>query len=275
MPVGSYLVSQYQNLNSKAAETKNNQPLTQVTPPNDKKLLDDSASKLDASLQELLNSPATDSSSPTIASSFGPTLSLKILLEGRSLNNQKTKLFVGILEGLAPSFNPKFLLTFMVDVPAGGSYGNLSLAGLSVGTNYTAILKGSAQIATSSAFVMSPTESKLNNGVAISLTAGDLNDDNIINVADYSIIQSSYGATASSPNWNENADLNKDGIINTFDTAYVLKNLGKVGDSGVWTSTTSQASSSASLSPDASSLPVGSVNGSNSGYWIWVPSLSR
>lgn len=278
VPVGSYLVSQYQNLKSKAQESKSNQlaqvtprPLPKTTPDTD--LLNDSQSDLETSLEELLNpSPTPDSagSSPTIASSFGPTLSLKVALEGRPQTNQKTKLFVGILEGSALS-NPKFLLSFMVDVPETGSYSNLSLAGLSTGGQYTAILKGSAQIAGASTFVMSPAETKLNNGDAISLTSGDLNEDNVINTADYSIVQKAYGATSASSNWNDNADLNKDGVVNTFDTAIVIKNLGKIGDSGVWTSTTPQATSSASLSPDSTNLPVGSVGGTETGYWLWIP----
>ena len=290
IPLGSYLVSQQQNLKSKAAETKQSNQIAKVTPrPKPKptpSLLDNSSSNLDKSLKELLNptpTPEGAGQSPTIATSFGPTLSLKVSLEGRPKDNQKTKLFVGILEGTV-SLNPKFLLTFMVDVPSAGSYGNLSLAGLSTGSKYTAILKGTAQIATSSAFVMNPAETKLNNGEAVNLTTGDLNEDNVINSADYSIIQKAYGSksgsaneqsSSSSKNWNENVDFNKDGVINTFDNAIVIKNLGKIGDSGVWTSTTPQATKSASLSPDANTLPVGSVNGSDTGYWIWVPQLTN
>ncbi len=278
VPVGSYLVSQYQNLKSKAAEPGAGK-LAQVTPrplptaTPDTSLLNDSSSKLNQSLQQLLNPSPTPagSDSPTIASSFGPTLSLKVGLEGRPPTNQKTKLFLGILEGSISS-NPKFLLTFMVDVPASGSYGNLSLAGLSTGGQYTAILKGSAQIASASTFIMSPVETKLNNGDPINLTTGDLNEDNVINTADYSIIQKAYGSTPQSANWNENADLNKDGVVNTFDSAIVIKNLGKVGDSGVWTSTLPKiASKSASLSPDATKLPVGAASGTDSGYWLWIP----
>ena len=266
IPVGAYLASQHQSTKSSASEPKTNASKTTTTSPS-KELLSTSESK--AKLES--SSSASTDTSPTIATSFGPTLSLKVSLEGRLQTNQKTKLFVGILEGSALS-NPKFLLTFMVDVPSSGSYGNLSLAGLSTGGQYTAILKGSAQIATASTFVMSPAETKLNSGDAVSLTSGDLNEDNVINTADYSIIQKAYGSTSASANWNENADLNKDGVINTFDSAIVIKNLGKIGDSGVWTSTIPKtATSSASLSPESSVLPVGSVGGTDTGYWLWIP----
>lgn len=258
IPVGAYLVSQNQTVKSSASETKvkptpmaNSIPKTVTSP-----------------AQQILNAsevnlPATDTSTPepstTIANSYGPTLSLKAKIEGRADNNQLAKLFVGIIEG-ALTTNPKFLLSFTIDLPADGTYSNLSLAGLDPGSNYTALLKGPAQIATSSAFVMSPTVSNLNSSETINLLSGDLNDDNVINTADYSIAQKAYGSNSSSVNWVDLADINKDGIVNTLDLAIIIKNFGAIGASGAWTSPIPQNATTS-----------GSPSGGSGGYWIWLP----
>lgn len=264
IPVGAYLASQSQTTKSSASGKKITKPLAPVTPKpafsTAKQLLTEAAKQSSARPSD---SPA--SSSPTIATSFGPTLSLKVTLEGRPSNNQATKLFVGIADG-ALTANPKFVLSFTVDLPASGEYSNLSLAGLNPGSSYTALLKGSAQIASAATFTMSPTITNLNQGQPISLTSGDLNEDNVINSADYSIAQKALAATPTSSNWNVTADLNKDGIINTFDLAILNKNIGQVGASGVWTSPIPAATSSASLTGP----PTGSPDGSN-GYWLWLP----
>ena len=272
IPIGAYLASEAKIFSSKASEDT---PLSLKTTPKPtlspaKKLLEAAESKLlsESSSSAASQNQASEPASPTIANSFGPTLSLKATMEGRPASNQTTKLFVGIYQGANISSNPKFILSFSIDLPADGAYTNLSLAGLSAGSTYTALLKGSAQIAASSIFVMSPTVSNLNDGQAVNMLTGDLNDDNVINSADYSIAQRANGSTSKSANWNENADFNKDGVINIFDLSIISKNLGQTGASGVWTSPIPKVSTpSASLSqPAAGSLPDASF-----GYWIWIP----
>lgn len=275
IPVGAYLVSQQRTVVKSSASEEKAKPT--IKPSIKPKPTSAAAPKTTTS--ELLNllesqvpspspsSSASEPASPTIATSFGPTLSLKVSLEGRPADNQSSKLFVGIVEG-SLSTNPKFILNFTVDLPKDGIYTNLSLAGLSVGTKYTALLKGDAQIAASSEFTMSPNISNLNEGQAINLITGDLNEDNTINSSDYSIVQKGLGSTSQSSNWNTLADFNKDGVINTFDLAIVTKNLGQVGASGTWTSPLPQtATPSGSIR-----LPVGqALDGSTSGYWLWIP----
>lgn len=268
IPVGAYLTSQTQNVKSKASESKTT-TITKVTP----KTASSSAKQiLNASKSNIEDLSSQLDDSPTIATSFGPTLSLKATLEGRPANNQATKLFVGIVEGILSS-NPRFLLSFSVDLPATGEYSNLSLAGLNSGSTYTALLKGSAQIATSSAFTMSPSTTNLNAGNALNMLSGDLNEDNVINTSDYSIVQKAYGASSSSSNWNSLADLNVDGVINTFDLGIVSKNLNKTGASGAWTSPIPVASSSASLTTEGGASYSTTSRGGpgQNGYWIYIP----
>lgn len=270
IPVGAYLASQNQTYKGSANEGKTNKPITEAktstsgdtgTSPA-KQLLDSVTGGQDSSPE------ASSSSSPTIANAYGPTLSLKAILEGRPSGNQETKLFVGIIEGNL-IINPKFLLSFSVDLPATGEYSGLSLAGLNSGSVYTALLKGPAQIATSSAFTMTPNITVLNEGQPINLLSGDLNEDNVINSADYSLVQKAMGSSANSGNWNENADFNRDGVINTFDLRIIAKNIGQTGASGAWTSPVPKvATSSAGLTQPAVGGPI-----DNPGHWIWIPSL--
>lgn len=266
MPIGAYLVSESQTIKSQASEQKNTKPVAPVTPKPTvspiRMLLNLSQKASDSPLSSATPVP----SSPTIATSYGPTLSLKVNIEGRPASNQTARLFVGILEG-ALTTSPKFLLSFTVDVSSSGEYSGLSLAGLNAGSTYTALIKGPAQIANSTSFTMSPAVTNLNNGEPVTLTSGDLNEDNVINSADYSIAQKAAGATSKSTRWNENADLNKDGAINAFDLSIISKNMGKTGASGAWTSPIPKtATPSASLNSPSLGSPQG-----ESGHWIWIP----
>lgn len=241
IPIGSYLISQQQTLISKASQPKKTKiaiasPAPSASPKSSPKL-----------------SPSPEPTTAT-ATSFGPTLAGKIELEGRPKTNQAGKLFVGILENLVN--NPTFLLSFTVDLSASGEFANLSLAGLLSGRNYYAVLKGEAQIATSSAFTLSPTVTRLNNAAPLNLLSGDLNDDNAVTAADFDLAKASFGK-------NGLADLNKDGVINLLDLSLISKNLGKIGATGVW------------VSPQPkSATPSGTVNpGGSPGYWIFVPNL--
>ncbi len=230
-------------------------------------------------LLELENQGEATTSSeatPEPSVSFGPTLGFKVNIQGRPVNNQGGTIFIGIATG-APSSNPEYLLTFTVTVPDSGIYEGLSLAGLNVGNQYTAYLKGSAQIATSSAFIVNPFASVLNSGLPINLISGDLNEDNVINSIDYNICVGYFGLTTSSPGWNDNIDLNKDGIINTWDVAIILSNMNRVGAGDVYSST---ATTSAYL--NTTSPPQGFASPSDNpaqggsprpGYWMWVPDI--
>lgn len=257
IPVGAYLVSQNQTIDSSAQEQKTAKKLPLVTP----KPATSSARQL-LNLSQVSPPPSpspspSPSSLPETAVSFGPTLSLKAVLEGRPEENQATRLFVGIAEGTLTA-NPKFLLSFSVNLPSSGEYNNLSLAGLNPGSGYTALLKGPAQIAASAAFTMSPTVTSLNDGIPLALFSGDLNEDNVINSADYSIAQKAAGTTSRSSNWNENADINKDGLVNVFDLAIITRNMGRTGASGAWTSPLPK-------------IATPSGGPAADGYWLWIP----
>lgn len=203
-----------------------------------------------------------DSKPTTTTLNVGSTLNIRISIEGRSSTNQTAKVFVGIALG-QPSPTPKYLLTFSVDFPASGVFKGLSLAGLEIGSTYTAYIKGPAQIATASAFKVPSTETDLNGGNPLVLLSGDLNEDNAINSADYSIARGVLGKSSKDKEFNLRADFNGDGVINVLDIGLVIKNFGKIGTSGAWQSTP-KVSTPAAKPASGSAEPTG-------GYWLWVP----
>ncbi len=258
IPVGSYLISQQQTLTSKAAQLKKTKVATESPTP---------APSPKSRLVLPSPQPSTPATTTTTTTSFGPTLSGSVRSEGRPEGQQAGKLFVGILENLVN--NPTFLLSFTVDLPATGEFKDLSLAGLSSGRNYFAVLKGAAQIAASSVFTISPNVTRLENGNPMNLLSGDLNEDNAVTAADYDLAKLALATTKASPKWNELADLNKDGVVNLLDLGLISKNLGKVGATGVWVSPqpkTATPSASSGQAPSAGSA-------GQQGYWIFVPNL--
>ena len=265
IPALSFLIKQRVSFESGAANFNYDRTITQES--------SSSAKEVPATLPlaDIANSTTPTTSSPSPAEdaglsaqvNFGPTLNFKIVIDGRPSNKQGTKnVFVGLAAG-DPATNPSYLLSFTVDVPDTGVYSGLSLAGLTINNTYTAYIKGPAQIASASAFVVRPNITELNSGSPLNLISGDLNEDNIVNTLDYNIAKGLLGKTSNSVGWNENADLNKDGVINLLDLAIIIKNLGKVGAGDVYTS------HSATQSASIKSTNQGSIGG----YWLWVPSL--
>ena len=274
IPVSFSLVKQSQIFSSKASDS-NSKNIPSSQNQTTRRIPDSKEIPINSPLTDLKNTLIQNSTSPgsleptptTIPGSnlsFGPTLNMRIALEGRPVNRQAGKVFVGLANG-AIAARPKYLLSFTIDLPDSGVFNGLSLAGLDVGTTYTAYLKGPAQIDSASTFTMSPSESMLNNGESILLISGDLNEDNTINSADYTIAKNVYGTTPSSSNWNYRADFNDDKIINNYDLAYITKNFGKTGASSVWQSTPI-STTSAQLNLPTSVGGPSSPSGITSGY---------
>lgn len=283
IPVGAYLASEANNtsLKTSAQDDRSLVETTPVTAPISP--IEELKNELNKLNEESVKE-SSPSSLPSSGVSFGPTLNLKLILEGRPANKQAAKVFIGIAAG-SPTGSPKYILSFTIDLPDNGSFSGLSLAGLTENSQYTAYLKGPAQIATSSAFIMSPSVTTLNSSGALTLLTGDLNEDNTVNSADYSIAKGAFGTTPTSSKWNANIDFNKDDLINNLDLGYITKNFGKVGAGGVWTSTppsittASVGSATDSATPSGHSTLRDEPSGSDSksspsgGYWIWVPSF--
>jgi hypothetical protein len=201
---------------------------------------------------------------------LGPTLGFSVVIQGRPLDSQSTKAFLGIASG-QPTSRPTYLLSFMVNIPASGSFDGISLSGLDTGATYTAYLKGESQIATASAFVVKATPTNLG---ALNLTTGDVNEDNVIDSLDYNLVKGAIGTTPSSSNWNSLYDFNLDNIVNSWDLNLVLSNLGKIGASGAWYSYTPISTASAYTSGGPSGEIEKGTTDKKDGYWMWVPPLN-
>jgi hypothetical protein len=198
---------------------------------------------------------------------LGPTLGFSVVLQGRPLDNQTTQAFLGIASG-QPTSRPSYLLSFMVNIPASGSFDGVSLSGLDTGATYTAYLKGEAQIATSAAFVVKATPTNLG---ALNLITGDVNEDNVIDSLDYNLVKAAIGTTPSSSNWNSLYDFNTDNVVNSWDLNLVLSNMGKTGASGAWYSYTPLSTASAYTSGGPSGEIEKGAKEKKDGYWMWVP----
>ena len=59
--------------------------------------------------------------------------------------------------------------------------------------------------------------------------AGDINDDNFINAADFGLLSKTYGKNASQAGFNPNADFNRDGTVNVNDYGLFQRNYNKSG----------------------------------------------
>lgn len=303
IPVSFSLAKESQIFRSQASEGKTTSPTTRsvngtVTKPRPVP----SSSPL-SELQKLLQGGDTNGTTDQIVSptptpdvnlAFGPTLNLSVATEGRPENMQSGKVFIGIALN-SSTIPPKFILTFTVNMPDSGIFKGISLAGLNPGSVYTAFVKGESQIDTASTFTMSPTESNLGSGEPVILLSGDLNEDNTITAADYTITRNLYGTTTFSNNWNARADFNKDGVINNYDLMYINKNMGKIGASGTWISSPKSSTPSAALitKPNIGGPPAGeagppasfgdlmqsssssaqneSYSSPTSSYWLYVP----
>jgi subtilase family serine protease len=67
-------------------------------------------------------------------------------------------------------------------------------------------------------------------GLTVTLTSGDINGDNAVNIQDLGLLADAFNATPASPNWNANADLNGDGKVNIADLGLLADGFGQRGD---------------------------------------------
>ena len=65
--------------------------------------------------------------------------------------------------------------------------------------------------------------------ISVTLLAGDVSWDNIVDQRDMILLRDALGSTPTSPKWNPSADINGDGVVNTLDMALLLANYGKRG----------------------------------------------
>ena len=65
---------------------------------------------------------------------------------------------------------------------------------------------------------------------SVTLSNGDVNGDNRVNLTDFSQLSAAYGSTTNGPNWNAGADLNGDGRVNLSDFSILSTAYGRIGE---------------------------------------------
>jgi hypothetical protein len=66
--------------------------------------------------------------------------------------------------------------------------------------------------------------------VTATLSPGDVNHDNQVDIIDLGLLADAFGTTPASPRWNADADLNGDGSVDILDLGLLADNFGKSGD---------------------------------------------
>ena len=61
------------------------------------------------------------------------------------------------------------------------------------------------------------------------VVAGDANNDEIIDVLDFSILASTYATSSADPGWDPRADFNNSGVIDVLDFSLLASNFGRSG----------------------------------------------
>jgi hypothetical protein len=67
-------------------------------------------------------------------------------------------------------------------------------------------------------------------GVSVALLNGDVNDDNRVNLTDFSLLSAAFRSRPGDSHWNPNADLNRDGTVNLADFSILSANFRLMGD---------------------------------------------
>lgn len=145
----------------------------------------------------------------------GAVVTGSITLQGRSLTDSKTSVFfICDKEGqiyTPPSLSPEG--KYSLELPLG---------------SYKLVAKREQYLA-KTAKVELKTKKELQE-LNLKLWAGDLNNDNRIDITDLTLLSLAYRSKPGDKHWNPLADLNSDGVIDIFDLTMLTQNFGMGGD---------------------------------------------
>jgi hypothetical protein len=145
----------------------------------------------------------------------GTYVSGSIALQGRSLIDSQTNISLINVEG-----NQSYIISdlstegkFLIELPLG---------------SYKLVAKRKQYLTKTLKIELNTKDERQE--VAIELRAGDLNNDNRIDITDLTILSLAYRSKPGVEHWNPLADLNSDGVIDSFDLTVLTQNLGLQGD---------------------------------------------
>ncbi|MBK8027555.1 MAG: DUF11 domain-containing protein [Chloroflexi bacterium] len=103
--------------------------------------------------------------------------------------------------------------------------GRFALYGLLPGT-YRLWVKSSRTLAVAGEVTLVAGDNVVNIGL---LREGDANDNNIVNIVDFSVLALAYGKSSGQPTYDERADFNQDGFVGIGDFSLLALNFGLAG----------------------------------------------
>jgi Dockerin type I domain len=158
---------------------------------------------------------------PTATPTTGSGLTIEVSLEGRpQAPSARLSVPLSVTLTLAGATTPAYQATLTTD-----QYGRFPLVGIVPGT-YTLRVKHPQSLRVSSTVVITSGTTTLSLGL---LPSGDANNDNRINLLDFSLLSSTFGKSSTTTGYDSRADFNNDNIINLLDFSLLAKNFGTAG----------------------------------------------
>jgi hypothetical protein len=156
-----------------------------------------------------------------------------------TLSDTEARLVVNLaLQGRSPAPNSGWIISaHAILTPSGGgapvfdqivtsdSYGQLTLVGLAPGT-YHLWLKGTHALAVTQDVTIAL---GINTVSSSALREGDSDNNNLVNLTDFSILASTFSRQFGDPGFDSRADFNGDGVVNLTDFSLLAVSFGQTG----------------------------------------------
>ncbi len=151
----------------------------------------------------------------------GSVITVDVPFEGRpQAPSVRLSVPLSVTLTLAGASTPAYQATLTTD-----QYGRFPLVGIVPGT-YTLSVKHPQSLRVQITAVITSGTATLSLGL---LPSGDANNDNQINLLDFSLLSGTFGKSSSSTGYDSRADFNNDSMINLLDFSLLVKNFGKAG----------------------------------------------
>lgn len=172
------------------------------------------------------NTP-TLTSTPTATHTATPTgtaTPLTVLVGSVTLQGRPTPPALSWIVPLTVTLDNGTVTTYTVTTDQNGIF---AISGIQPGL-YTVTVKNRHTLRNQKASVLLSTGS---NSVGLgTLLEGDANDDNVVDITDYSIYLASAGKSTGDPGFDSRADFNEDGTVDSLDFSLLYSNYGQSGD---------------------------------------------
>jgi len=179
-----------------------------------------------------LTDPSVDSFSPCWLP-LTSTLAIPLTMEGRA-TTQVPATVSGQTFDVVLSQNDEVKIDVLVTASTSNSNGVLTIPNIPYG-DYTVWVKHPQYLSEPRTIndllpviaITTPNVTMTAN--PLSFRAGDANDDNLVNITDFSLLATSFGKTIGTIGFDSRTDFNADGIVNISDFSLLATNFGQIG----------------------------------------------